>query len=188
MNPNNPTQEPNRAEPAENVSPGSSSNPIETAPLSPTDDLNEAQRQRDDYLDQLQRSRAEFLNYQKRAKLQADSDRYYAVGSLARDLLDGFDNLERATEALKNSAAAGITDGLNMVHKQLLATLAKHGVEPINALGLSFDPNQHEAIIQQPVGDQPEGTVVSEFSKGFKLHDRVLRPAKVAVSVKPAAS
>ena len=188
MNPTNPIPETNRAEPAENVESGSSSQPVENAKVSQTDELAEAQRLRDEYLDQLQRSRAEFLNYQKRAKLQADTDRNYAVGSLARDLLDGLDNLDRATEALKSSAAAGITDGLAMVHKQLLATLAKHGVEPIAALGLSFDPNQHEAIVQQPDDANPEGTVVSEFSKGYKLHDRVLRPTKVAVSVKPAAS
>ena len=72
-----------------------------------------------------------------------------------------------------------------MVHKQLLATLAKHGVEPIDALGQPFDPNQHEALVQQPDADHPEGTVVAELSKGYKIHDRVLRPTKVAVSVKP---
>ena len=115
------------------------------------DELADALKQRDDYLDQLQRSRAEFANYQKRAKSQADSDRVYAVGSLARDLLDAIDNLERAAEALKANAAAGIADGLVMVHKQMLATLSKHGIEPIAALGQPFDPNQHEAILQQPL-------------------------------------
>ena len=89
MNPTNPSSDPPRAEPAENPETGSSTNPVESAPLSPNDDLAEAQRQRDEYLDQLQRSRAEFLNYQKRAKLQADTDRNYAVGSLAKDLLMG---------------------------------------------------------------------------------------------------
>ena len=74
-----------------------------------------------------------------------------------------------------------------MVHKQLLATLAKHGVEPIAALGQPFDPNLHEALIQQPDADQPEGTVVAELSKGYRIRDRVLRPTKVAVSVQPAA-
>src|SRR3954453_6581486 len=97
------------------------------------EDLAQVQRQRDDYFDQLQRTRAEFLNYQKRSKTQADSDRIYAVGSLARDLLDGIDNLERASGALRATAPAGIHEGLDMVHKQLLATLAKHGVEPIEA-------------------------------------------------------
>jgi molecular chaperone GrpE len=72
-----------------------------------------------------------------------------------------------------------------MVRKQLLATLAKHGVEPIAALGQPFDPNQHEALVQQPDPNHPEGTVVAELSKGYRIHDRVLRPTKVAVSIKP---
>ena len=152
------------------------------------DDLAQVQRQRDDYFDQLQRTRAEFVNYQKRSKAQADSDRAYAVGSLARDLLEGIDNLERAAQALRASASAGITEGLDMVHKQLLATLAKHGVEPIDALGKPFDPNEHEALVQQPDAGRPEGTVVGELSKGYRIKDRVLRPTKVAVSVKPAQS
>ena len=65
-----------------------------------------------------------------------------------------------------------------MVHKQLLATLAKHGVEPIEALGQPFDPNQHEAVVRQPDADKPEMTVVAELSKGYKIHDRVLRPTR----------
>src|SRR5262249_4666131 len=142
---------------------------------------------RDEYFDQLQRTRAEFVNYQKRAKTQADADRAYAVGSLARDLLDALDNLERAAEALKATAPPGVVEGLTMVHKQLLATLAKHGVEPIAALGQPFDPNQHEALVQQPDASHPEGTVVAELGKGYRIRDRVLRPSKVAVSVKPAA-
>jgi molecular chaperone GrpE len=150
------------------------------------DEIAQLQKQRDEYLDQLQRSRAEFANYQKRSKSQADADRLYAVGSLARDLLDGLDNLERATDALRASGASGITEGLDMVHRQMLATLAKHGVEPIAALGKPFDPNQHEAMIQQPDAEHPEGTVVAELSKGYRIHDRVLRPSKVAVSIRPA--
>lgn len=153
-----------------------------------TEDLGQVQRQRDDYFDQLQRTRAEFMNFQKRSKTQADSDRVYAVGSLARDLLDGIDNLERASEALKTTASAGIHEGVDMVHKQLLATLAKHGVEPIEALGKPFDPNEHDALVQQPDAHHPEGIVVNELSKGYRIRDRVLRPSKVAVSVKPAQS
>ena len=72
-----------------------------------------------------------------------------------------------------------------MVQKQLLATLAKYGVEPIKALEQPFDPNFHDALLQQPSAEHPEGTVVAELGKGYKIHDRVLRPSKVAVSVKP---
>jgi molecular chaperone GrpE len=155
---------------------------------SQTEEIAELQKQRDDYYDQLQRSRAEFANYQKRSKSQAEADRIYSVGTLARDLLDGLDNLQRATDALRASGVSGITEGLDMVHKQLLATLAKHGVEPIDALGHPFDPNQHEALTQQPDAGHPEGTVVGELSKGYRIHDRVLRPTKVAVSVQPGGS
>jgi molecular chaperone GrpE len=147
--------------------------------------LVEAQRQRDDYFDQLQRSRAEFLNYQKRSREQADRDRQYAAIALASDLLPVLDNFERAMEAGRQGGSSSLIDGLEMVHKQILAALAKHGIEPINALGQPFDPNLHEALMQQPHDDHPEGTVVAELSKGYKLKDRVVRPSRVAVSIPP---
>jgi molecular chaperone GrpE len=177
-----------RTQQSDNVAQGAPNDGGQAQGASPNEDFAQVQRQRDDYFDQLQRTRAEFVNYQRRSKTQADADRVYAVGSLARDLLDAIDNLERAAGALRASAASGITEGLDMVHKQLLATLAKHGVEPIQALGKPFDPNEHEALIQQPEAGQPEGTVVDELSKGYRIKDRVLRPTKVAVSVKPAQS
>jgi molecular chaperone GrpE len=148
-------------------------------------DVAALQQERDELKDQLLRSRAEFANYQKRVKQQADADRAYAIGNLARDLLEAIDNLERATGALKSSASEGITAGLEMVQKQLLGILAKYGVEPIAAMGEAFDPNFHDAFMQQPSAEHPEGTVVNELTKGYKIHDRVLRPSKVAVSVKP---
>jgi molecular chaperone GrpE len=156
--------------------------------LSPAADVAQLKRERDEYREQALRSRAEFANYQKRAKQQADSDRVYAVGSLAKDLLDPLDNLSRAIDHLRASGSEGITAGLDMVQKQLLDVLAKHGVEPIEALGTPFDPNLHDALIQQPTTAHPEGTVVGELSKGYRIRDRVLRPTKVAVSARPASS
>jgi molecular chaperone GrpE len=143
------------------------------------------QKQCEELKDQLLRSRAEFANYQRRAKQQADSDRVYAIGNLARDLLEAIDNLQRATDALRTTASESITSGLDMVQKQVLAILAKYGIQPIGALGTLFDPNVHDAIMQQPSAEYPEGTVVAELGKGYMIHDRVLRPSKVAVSVKP---
>jgi molecular chaperone GrpE len=145
-------------------------------------------KERDDYRDQALRCRADFANYQKRARQQADADRVYAVGSLAKDLLEPLDNLARAIDHLRDSGVEGITAGLDMVQKQLLDVLAKHGVEPILAMGQPFDPNLHDALVQQPTADHPEGTVVGELSKGYKIRDRVLRPSKVAVSTRPASS
>jgi molecular chaperone GrpE len=150
-------------------------------------ELDEAVRQRDDYLEQLRRSQADFLNFQKRSKTQAEADRTYAAAPLANDLLAVLDNFERAIEAArKQEGAEGIITGLEMVYKQLTDALAKHGVEPIKAFGQPFDPNVHEALMQQPDPDQPEGTVVAELGRGYRLKDRVLRPSRVAVSVKPS--
>ncbi len=151
------------------------------------DDLSQAIRQRDDYLDQLQRTRAEFANYQKRSKAQAEADRGFLVGALALDVLSVLDNFERAIDAARAANAPGIVEGLDMVHRQMLTALAKHGIEPIGVVGEPFDPNHHEAVMQQPDASKPEGTVVAELAKGYKLRDRVLRPAKVAVSVIPHA-
>jgi molecular chaperone GrpE len=155
--------------------------------LSPAEQIEQLKKERDDYREQSLRSRADFANYQKRARQQADADRAYAVGSLAKDLLDPLDNLARAVDALRSSGVEGITAGLDLVQKQLHDVLAKHGVEPIPALGTPFDPNLHDALLQQPTADQPEGMVVGELSRGYKIRDRILRPSKVAVSSRPAS-
>lgn len=149
-----------------------------------TAELADARRQRDDAVDQLRRTQAEFVNYQKRSKAQADSDRQYAVGNLALDLLNVLDNLDRATEAARQAGSGSIVDGIDMVRKQFLQVLAKHGVEPIESVGLPFDPNQHEALTRVPDSTHPEGTVVHELGRGYKHHDRILRPARVAVAMK----
>jgi molecular chaperone GrpE len=189
IRPDLPTGDSQNEEPqSATVEPGSRTGPPNGAQhLPPTEELSSLQKERDDLKDQLLRARAEFANYQKRASQQADADRVYAIGNLARDLLEAIDNLERATEALRSSASESITSGLEMVQKQMLATLAKYAVEPITALGQPFDPNLHDALLQQPSAEHPEGTVVAELGKGYKIHERVLRPSKVAVSVKPAS-
>ncbi len=153
--------------------------------MSASDQITQLKQDLDEARDQVLAARAEFANYQKRAKQQADADRAYAAGSLARDLLEPLDNLERAIGALRASGDPGVTAGLDMVQKQLLDVLGTHGVEPIPALGQPFDPNLHDAIVKQPSREHPEGTVVAELSKGYTIRDRVLRPTKVAVSVKP---
>ena len=150
------------------------------------DELAQAVRQRDEYFDQLQRTRAEFVNYQKRSKAQAEADRLYLIKPLAMDILNALDNFDRAIETARAGGATGIAEGLGMVEKQFVDALLKHGVEAIPALGLPFDPNVHEAITQQADDKHPEGTVVAEFARGYKINDRVIRPSKVAVSVRPA--
>ncbi len=154
-------------------------------PMEVEAELTEALRQRDEYLDQLRRSQADFSNFQKRLRAQADAERPYAIFPLAADLLDVLDNFERAIEAARTAGANSIVSGLEMVHKQLLEKLVKHGIEPIESLQQPFDPNLHEALMQAPDPNGPEGIVVAELGRGYKIQDRILRPSKVAVSVKP---
>ena len=93
----------------------------------------------------------------------------------------------RALEAARASGASTILDGVEMVYRQALDTLARHGVEPIEALGRPFDPTYHEAVTQLPSAEHPEGSVARELGRGYRLRDRVLRPSRVAVSTGPAA-
>jgi molecular chaperone GrpE len=169
------------------------SDPTVTEPVAPTaettapgEDLATLIRQRDEYHDKLQRAHADFVNYQKRAKLQAEADRIYLIKPLALDILNALDNFDRAIETARSGGAQAIAEGLMMVEKQFVDALAKHGVEAIPALGQPFDPNFHEAIMQKPDAHHPEGTVVLELARGYKLNDRVIRPSKVAVSIAPA--
>lgn len=148
------------------------------------DELAEVTRQRDDLQSQFLRARADFDNFKKRSREQADKDRQYMIEGVALDILAAIDNFDRAIEAARAEGADKIVAGLDMVHKQLIGALAKHGVEPIESLDQPFDPNLHEAIMQKPDAEKPEGTVVAELVKGYKLKDRVLRPSKVAVSVR----
>ncbi|MFO0957648.1 MAG: nucleotide exchange factor GrpE [Isosphaeraceae bacterium] len=139
--------------------------------------------ERDRYYDQLLRAQADFANYQKRAKAQAESDREYYVGGLARDLLDVLDNFERSVAAARSRGADDIADGMALVARQMQEVLARHGVEPIDPAGQVFDPNFHEAVMRLPASaEHPAESVARVLAKGYRLKDRVLRPAKVAVA------
>jgi molecular chaperone GrpE len=140
-------------------------------------------RERDEFLDLLQRARADFANYQKRSQKEREQERRYQFGPIILDLLPVIDNLERATAAAKQAGETGpLVQGVAMVQTQLLDIFRRHGVTPIEAAGQAFDPNQHEAVMQKAAADKPANTVLEVLEKGFMIHDRVLRPAKVIVS------
>jgi molecular chaperone GrpE len=146
-----------------------------------------AEQERDQFLALVQQTRADFENYQKRVQRDLAQERRYAQQPLALDLLASLDNLERATQAAKQAKETGpLVQGVAMVQAQLLDVLRRHGVTPIEALGQPFDPNLHQAVMQQPAANVPPNTVVQVLEQGFMIHDRVLRPARVVVS-KPAA-
>ena len=133
----------------------------------------------------LKQTQADFENYQKRAARERDAERKYAAAPLARDLLPVLDNLQRAMDAAKQVGESGpLVQGVMMVQSQFLELLKRHGITRIEAQqGKPFDPNLHEAVMQIPVPGQPPNTVVQVVEYGFMNQDRVLRPAKVIVSM-----
>jgi molecular chaperone GrpE len=149
--------------------------------------LRKAAAERDQYLDIAQRTRAEFENYQKRNQKEREQERKYAYGPLVYDLLPVLDNLDRTLEAARNSGdAAALVQGVTMVQKQFLEMLKRHGITRVPAQsGTTFDPNVHQAVMQKPSAEIEPGQIVDIFEQGYMNQDRVLRPAKVTVSVKP---
>jgi molecular chaperone GrpE len=145
--------------------------------------LAASERQLEDTVALLKQTQADFENYQKRAARERESERRYAVAPLARDLLPALDNLQRAMDAAKQVGESGpLVQGVAATQAQIVQILGRHGITPIEAQDQPFDPNKHEAVMQRPSADHPPGTVVQVLQTGFQMHDRILRPASVAVS------
>jgi molecular chaperone GrpE len=149
-------------------------------------DLNEltAKAQKaDQYLELAQRTKADFENYRKRAAREAGAAQERGVVRLAKELLPAVDNLDRALEAVEGSSnGADLLAGIKLVHAEVLAALARVGVEPFDPAGEAFDPSCHEAVAQQPVEGAPAGTVAEVYQRGYRLGDTVIRPARVLVA------
>ncbi|NUQ63129.1 MAG: nucleotide exchange factor GrpE [Pirellulales bacterium] len=138
--------------------------------------------------DRALRVQAELENYRKRVAREMADERRYAELSLMRDLLPVLDNMERALEAAEKSGEAPqLREGFKIVVDQFQGILQRHHCVPIKALHEPFDPNFHEAILQQPSADHPPGTVLHVAQSGYRLHDRVVRPSQVIVSAAPVA-
>lgn len=132
------------------------------------------------------RAQADLENYRKRTQRELAEERRYAALPVVRDLLPALDNLQRAIDAGQNvDDLSAMLQGVEMVAAQIGEILERHGASPIVALEQPFDPNQHEAIQQMPSTDHPPMTVIDEVERGYKLHERVIRPSKVIVSVAP---
>src|SRR5262245_30614353 len=132
----------------------------------------QAERERDQFRALAQHTRADFENYQKRVQRDLAQERRYAQTPLATDLLAAMDNLERAMEAARQAGETGpLVQGVAMVHAQLLDSLRRHGVSRIEALGQPFDPNLHQAVMQQPSAEHPPNTVVQVLEQGYTIHD-----------------
>lgn len=127
---------------------------------------------------------ADFENARKRLLRDAEVERKYAAEPFARDLLAALDNLDRALEAAKTAGDTGpLAMGVAATVTQILDVLRRHGVKMIDcAPGTVFDPNLHQAVMQQPSKDFEPGQVVQALQQGFMIHDRVLRPTSVIVA------
>jgi len=144
-------------------------------------DVAELEQERDDYLDALQRLKAEFDNFRKRTAREHEAMSARANEALLRELLPILDDLERALEAAEEHEEAKLEEGVRLVQRSLADTARKHGLEEIETDG-AFDPHVHEALLAQPADDAEPGSVVQVLQKGYRLGDRVLRPARVVVA------
>jgi molecular chaperone GrpE len=126
---------------------------------------------------------ADFENFRRRTRQEMEAAEKYRAQSLVSDLLPALDNFERALKIeADNEQAKSILQGMEMVYRSVLDALKKEGVEAIEAVGKPFDPHLHQAVMQVEDSNYEPNTVVEEFQKGYKLKDRVIRPAMVKVS------
>ena len=146
------------------------------------DPLEEVRRERDALQDRLLRTAAEFDNYRKRMDRERRDLADYTAGEAIKDLLPIIDNLERALQA--SAQDDPLRKGVELIHKQMLEILRRRGVTPIEALGADFDPNVHEAVTQEESAQHREGEVMEELQRGYKVGDRLLRPAMVKVATR----
>lgn len=134
----------------------------------------------------LQRLAADFANYRKRTDAERSEFAKYAKADLIRKLLDVLDGYDRALETMPDEVKGQPwVEGMWLVERKLRAVLEAEGLQTLESTGTPFDPHVHEAVAHVP-SDEPEGTVLAEYQKGYRLHDRLIRPALVTVSSGPA--
>lgn len=145
------------------------------------DSIDALRRERDALQDRLLRTAAEFDNYRKRVDRERRDLAEFAAADVLSDLLPIVDNLERALQAPAGGDDA-FRKGVELIHKQMLDLLRKRGVRPIEAHGLPFDPNFHQAVVHETSDAHAEGEVMQELQRGYLLGERLLRPAMVKVA------
>ncbi len=148
--------------------------------------LADLRRQLDEKQDRLLRTLAEMDNMRRRGQRERDEYTRYANESLLRDLIPVLDNLDRALAAARATGEASkVVDGVELIQRELMRVIERHGVTRYSALGQQFDPTRHEATASVVSADQPSNTVVAEIAPGYLLNGRLLRAAQVAVAVAP---
>ncbi len=180
-----------QGEPAQG--PGAPQTLVEIGPATLTPDqlreLRERAAKADEHWDRLLRTTADFDNFKKRAAREKQDAVKYANQDLLQKLipvLDNFDMAQAATQTKEAGAPQSLQAGISMVYQLLKKVLHEAGLEEVDATGQPFDPSLHEAVSQQEAAEVPEGHVFRQLRKGYKLRDRLLRPAGVIVAKQPS--
>lgn len=154
--------------------------------------LKKRAEERDEYLNLLLHTRADFSNYQKRMKREFESFVRYAAQDLVRSLIPAMDHLSRAIKSAEGTNSENLKkflDGLQLIQNEFIKALEAAGVKNVTATqGQPFNPELHEAFLEEENAELPHHTILEELEPGFILHDRVLKPAKVKVSRRPTPS
>lgn len=184
--PVNTTAEPASRATAEDIggSTGQQESPVEDAPNNLQSKLEAKEKEQKETHDRLLRVTADFENYKKRMSRELEDFRKYANQSLLKEMLSVVDHIELAIQAAgcPSGEETSLIEGLNLTLKELLRILEKFKVKPIEAVGQPFNPQMHEAIMQEACDRLPENTVVREMQKGYTINDRLLRPSLVVVA------
>jgi molecular chaperone GrpE len=151
------------------------------------DEFEQAKAEAGEYLDQLQRTQAEFANYKKRIEREREEFISLANAALISKLLPILDDCKRALQTVPDNLR-GLTwvEGIALIERRLQITLEQEGLSEIEAVGNAFDPELHHAVVRQETTEYPEDEIIGELQKGYKLHEKVLRPSMVRVAAKPA--
>jgi molecular chaperone GrpE len=145
---------------------------------------SDLQRERDELYDRLLRKTAEFDNYRKRIERERREQTEQGIADLLLELLLVVDDFDRAVSADTGTDASSLAyrKGVELIHSKLNDVLRRYGVRPIDAVGADFDPNLHQAVVQEESADHREGEVIGELRRGYLIGDRLLRPAMVKVA------
>ncbi|WP_202080700.1 nucleotide exchange factor GrpE [Caldalkalibacillus salinus] len=144
--------------------------------------LQEAEKKAAEFQQKYLRAQADFDNFRRRTRQEKEEQAKYASLPLVEKLLPALDNFERALAASQDSQDPELAKGVDMVYRQIDEVLKQEGLEPILTVGEAFDPNVHQAVMQEESDEYESGIVTEELQKGYKLKDKVIRPAMVKVS------
>jgi len=159
------------------------------APASPDERIAALETEKAELKDRMLRIAAEFENWKKRARKEQTDSEAKVREAVLRDMLEVIDNLDRATAATGGATdLQSVQQGIALVLRLFAQKLERYDIKPVEAKGKPFDPRLHEAISQAPSADVPPGTVLNELQKGYKVGDRLLRPAAVVVAIAPPSA